>query len=807
MSTCSYIVQVVKPASVAYFNLNSLLPGHAQNEDHCTDELTRRLQALTGISSVRSEQQQDNLRFVLQYDPDQLTAAELNAAAVAAGSSTQQRYQHESLNLNGLHCGHCATKIENVIGALPGVITATASFSTEKLVLIRDTEQISTNRIATSLEELGYKVATKEPPAPAAEGSRKRKTLPSDLILSIAAGTSLIIGWTGSQFAGFPEPLAITFYLTAYITGGYHAATHAWRAARKRHFDIDILMIAAALGAALLGQWAEGALLLFLFSLGHALQNLASNKARGEIRALAGLTPSTARILRNGQEADIPVEQLEPGDTVVIHDGERIPTDGVVLTGESSVDQASITGESVPVLKTPGDTVFAGTINGNGALQVQTTKRHADTTLAHVIKLVEEAQSAKSPTQRFSERLERVLVPTLLLLALALIVVPPLFGMPWRDAFLKSMALLVAASPCALALATPSAVLSAIARAARSGVLIKGGAHLEIAGTARVIAFDKTGTLTAGKPMVTDIEAPDGNHSELLQLAAAAEFRSTHPLASAVLGAAAERGLEVGQPEQFTAQPGRGVHATVASRDVRIGTVTYLQQNGVQLDADVLGRALELEAEGKTLLLVAVDHAYAGLLALRDELRPEAKAVIAGVKRAGIKRTVMLTGDNIRVAEALAASLGIDEVHAGMMPHDKAAVISQLEQQYGPVIMVGDGVNDAPALAAASVGIAIGGAANAVALETADIALLGGNLDSLPFALRLSQASRRLIMQNLIISLGVIALLVPGVIFGLAGISLAIVLHESSTLVVVANALRLLGFRRQPPSPVLPASR
>jgi Cd2+/Zn2+-exporting ATPase len=782
--------------AITELDLGTLLPGHARTWDHCTEELTRRLQAHEGISSVLFEPHGNSMRFVFEHDPALLPVRKLTAAALAEGERVQQRYQHESLSLSGLHCGHCATKVEAVIGTLPGVFTASVNFGTEKLTLGRDAELISSASITATLKELGYRVTSGAAGSNHADQRLLSRLLPPDLALSLLAGLSLVTGWSVSTFAGLPEMLSMMFYLGAYAAGGYHAAVHALRAARKRRFDIDILMIAAALGAAVLGQWAEGALLLFLFSLGHALQNLASNKARGAIRSLTGLTPKTARVLGRNGERDVPVEQLEPGEIVVIHEGERIPADGVVLTGESSVDQASITGESLPVLKIAGDTVHAGTINGSGALQVRATKRHADTTLAQVIRLVEEAQSAKSPTQRFSEQLERMLVPSLLLLALALVLVPPLFGMPLREAFLKSMTLLVAASPCALALATPSAVLSAIARAARSGVLVKGGAHLELAGTARVVVFDKTGTLTTGKPIITDIDAVDGNDEGLLQLAAAAEYRSAHPLAGAVKAAAEGRSLKVSTPEWFTATPGRGVHARVTGREVLVGNAAFLQENGLRTGTAVREQVGKLEEEGKTLLLVAVDGVYRGLMALRDEPRPEAKAVIADLRRAGITRTVMLTGDNVRVATALAASLGIDEVQAGLLPAEKASAIGELEQHHGPVIMVGDGVNDAPALATASVGIAIGGATNAVALETADIALLSGNLESLPFALRLSRASRRLIMQNLIMSLGVIALLVPGALLGIAGIGIAVVLHESSTLVVVANALRLLGFRR-----------
>lgn len=617
-----------------------------------------------------------------------------------------------------------------------------------------------------------------------------------ELALSLTSGAALIVGWVGERFLGLPGGLAFVLYLLAYVTGGWDATRHAVRAALRGRFDIDALMVIAALGAAALGQWAEGALLLFLFSLGHALEHYAMDRARNAISSLADLAPRTARVRRDGRELEVAVAELRIGDTVVVRPGERLPADGVVVRGFSNIDQAPITGESIPVAKEPGASVFAGTINGDGALEIETSKAPEDTTLARVIRTVESARSAKAPSQRFTDRFQRTFTPVILVVTVLVIAVPPLFGVPFNESFIRAMTLLVAASPCALALATPSAVLSGIARAARSGVLIKGGAHLENAGTADVVVFDKTGTLTQGKPQVTDVwtmESMGGD--ELLRYAAAVETRSTHPLASAIVRAAEEAGLELPEVQAFEAVKGMGVRATVNGAELFIGNDKLMREASFRISRPVEQRNEAFEREGKTSMLVAWDGQIAGIIAVRDEPRESASEAIAALKGMGVRHTVMLTGDNRLVAEAVGRELGIDEVHAELLPDDKVTAIERLRGTYRKIIMVGDGVNDAPALVAADVGIAMGGAGTDVALETADIVLMADDLSRLPYAVALSRASRHMIVQNLVISLAVIALLVPSALLGLASIGVAIVFHEASTLVVVANALRLLGFK------------
>ena len=613
-----------------------------------------------------------------------------------------------------------------------------------------------------------------------------------ELILSGCAGLLLLAGWLAGR-ADAPRGLSLGLLLGAYAAGGFYTLREAVESLRKRQFDIDTLMLVAAAGAAALGAWEEGALLLFLFSLGHALEHLAMDRARKAIEALAELAPKTAMVQRKGMEMEVRVEELLRGDRVIVKPGQRIPADGQVESGTSAVDQAPVTGESMPVDKQPGDKVFAGTVNGEGVLVIEVTKLAQESTLARMVTMVAEAQTQKSPTQRFTDRFERIFVPVVLVGAVLLIVLPPLFGFPFAESFYRAMAVLVAASPCALAIATPSAVLSGIARAARGGVLIKGGVHLENLGVLTAIAFDKTGTLTVGKPKVTDVVVITGDEARLLTIAAAVESRSAHPLAQAVATAAKEHGLSWREADDVEAVTGKGVRADFEGQKVAIGNARLF--DGGSIPEELQQHVLRLQAEGKTIMLVQVDGQFLGVVALADTPRDGVREVMERLGQLGIQKTIMLTGDNEGVGRAIANSVGLNEVKAGLLPEDKVKAMEELEARYGQVAMVGDGVNDAPAMARATVGIAMGGASTDVALETADVALMADDLSRLPFAVALSRASRRIIRQNVWVSLGVVALLIPATLFGWAGIGLAVLVHEGSTLVVVINALRLLAYK------------
>jgi Cd2+/Zn2+-exporting ATPase len=501
--------------------------------------------------------------------------------------------------------------------------------------------------------------------------------------------------------------------------------------------------------------------------------------------------------MRDGAEAEVPVEAVQLDDVVIVRPGERIPVDGSVVRGQSSVDQSTITGESMPAQKETGSPVFAGTVNQHGTLEIGVTKLTADSTLSKIIQMVEDAQARRAPTQRFIDTFEQYYAIVVIIAALAFILVPVfVLGFPFEETFYRAMVLLVVASPCALVISTPASILSAIANAARRGVLFKGGIHLENAATIQVVAFDKTGTLTLGTPQVTDV-VPAGGHSadDLIALTATAESRSEHPLAQAVLREAKTRGLPVSGADAFEALPGMGVRARVDGEEILVGSTQLMAQHGHVLPDELATDKARLEGEGKTVLLVH-NQTWVGAMAIADKVRPDAAQTVAAIKRSGIKRVVMLTGDNARVAEAVARTVGVDEAHADLLPSDKVSVLKKLEEQYGPVAMVGDGVNDAPALAVSTLGIAMGAAGTDVALETADVVLMADDLAKIPYVLGLAKRARRVVWQNIVFSMAVVVMLIVGTFGVNLPLPLGVVGHEGSTLIVVANGLRLLAFGR-----------
>ncbi len=590
-------------------------------------------------------------------------------------------------------------------------------------------------------------------------------------------------------------------YAVSFVVAGYAAFVTGVREMIGGKLDVDFLMVVAAIGAAILGSFAEGAMLLVLFAIGHGLEHYAMGQARKAIRALGNLTPLNAWIRRGHEWTEVPIQQVQLKDVVRVRPGERVPMDGAVAAGSSAVDQSPITGESVPVEKGTDDEVFAGTLNGDGTLEVRVTRLAADSTVSRMIRLVEEAQSQKSTTQRYAERFTRVYVPVVLVMTAGMAVLPPLMGwLGWSESFLRSMTLLVGASPCALAISTPAAVLAGVARAARAGVLIKGGAYLETLGSVRCMALDKTGTLTVGRPQVKSIVALDGTQAETLALAAALEHESTHPLASAIMAAAKEGNIVLAPVTDSKAIRGKGLVGTVDGQRVAVGALRLFDG----IDAPKATAAARqtiglLETQACTAMLVAKGQVFVGAVGLMDGPRREAAEAIALLQSMGVRPIVMLTGDNRAVGEAVGRVVGVDEVHASLMPEDKIAVVRQLAATHGSVTMVGDGINDAPALAAASVGIAMGRSGTDVALEAADVALMSDDLMRLPFAVGISRASRRIVAQNVFISMGMVFTLIPLAALGVVPIWAAVILHEGSTVAVVLNSLRLLGYRAPTP--------
>ena len=636
----------------------------------------------------------------------------------------------------------------------------------------------------------------------------------TELIFAILSGVFLALGFGIEKLvARAHEYVPLGCYLAAYFFGGFYTLSEAIENLRHRKFAIDSLMLVAAAGAAFLGEFAEGALLLFLFSIGHALENYAMGRARRAIEALAELAPDVATVIRNGAEAEVPVEQLVVGDLVRVRPNERLPADGFVVTGQSAINQAPVTGESIPVDKKPvadraaaraapgtvasASRVFAGTINGSGLLEVEVTKLSSESTLSKIAELVGQAERERSPTQRLTDKFERIFVPLVLGLAFILLFAFTVIDEPFRDSFYRSMAVLVAASPCALAIATPSAVLSGVARAARGGVLIKGGAALEDLGALKAMAFDKTGTLTVGEPRITEIIPSDGvTEDQLLSVAVAVEKLSDHPLAQAIVKDGGERLGDIPIPDAsgLESLTGKGVTAQLDGETVWIGKAEMFGVDGIpalgQSGADVIER---LRDKGRTTMAIRHGDRDLGVIGMMDTAREGVSDALEQLRALGIERMLMISGDHTKVAEAIAAEVGLDEARGDLMPEDKVSTIDALSRE-AKVAMVGDGVNDAPAMAKATVGIAMGAAGSDVALETADVALMADDLRHLPFVVGLSRKSRSIIRQNVYVSLGIVAILVPATIMGL-GIGPAVVMHEGSTLLVVANALRLLAYR------------
>jgi len=627
-------------------------------------------------------------------------------------------------------------------------------------------------------------------PSPEDAGASQRRrmaVLTAVCLLALAAGALLEL------VSGVPRVAPLAFFVLAYLSGGYYSTRNAIAALRERTVDVNLLMVTAAVGAATIDYWQEGAVLMFLFSLSNTLESFAMARTRRAITQLMTLSPEDARVRRNGEEVRVPVAELRVGEVVIVGPTERIPIDGEVLAGRSGVDESPITGESIPVGKGPGDGVYAGSLNQQGVLEIRMSRPASESTLARVIRLVEEAQSQKAEAQHLTEWIGRYYTAVVLGGASLFILIPPLFlGWPFVLTFYRAMTLLVVASPCALVISIPAAVLSAIAGGARDGILFKGGVTLEQAAAVRVVALDKTGTLTEGKPRVTDVLALDQEDgAAVLGLAAAVEVRSEHHLGKAVVEAAGERGLPVVPAEEIETFPGRGICGVVQGRRVWVGNQGLMRETGVGFDGVVLSRIQALESQGKTVVVVGAERPL-GLIAVADTVRPAARRVVEELRRQGITHLVMLTGDNARVANAVAAEIGISEWRAGLLPEQKVAAVRELVATRGPVAMVGDGVNDAPALAAATVGVTMGGAATDVALETADVVLMADDLTKLPRALELSRRCRRVILQNLGFAGLVILGLVTSTLIGWMTLPVGVVGHEGSTLLVVLNGLRLL---------------
>lgn len=699
------------------------------------------------------------------------------------------------VRVSNLDCEHDAAKIERGLEGFAGLVDLKVYPKSAKVVLTFNPDQTNPGALKQKLETLGF------PPQKGMEMAEQPKPWKNPKVLTaFASGVLLLVGWL-IGLAGAPALISTIIFIAAILIGGYYFGREAIEELIfERRIGIELLMSVAAVVASVMGETLEGAMLVFLYSISEAAEGYTEEKTRSAIKALMNLAPKVALVRRNGREQEIPVEELVVGDVFIVMPGQSIATDGVVLVGSSSVNQAPVTGESVPVEKQVGDPVFAGSINGEGALEIRATKTFADNTIARIITMVEEAQEKKGKSQRFIERFGVRYSPIVLLVGILIALVPPLFfGADWVMWITRATVFIVAAAPCALVISIPITLVASLGTAARNGVLIKGGVYVEELAKVKVVAMDKTGTLTRGEPEVTDIilihQDPDqlaNSKQEFLAVAAGIERRSGHPLAQAIVRYVEAQGIQPIELTEFRSMTGAGASACLDGRTIYVGSPDLFHSKlGVSLEHE-WGDINHLQGEGKTVVLLGDEQAPWGMIAIRDNIRPNAQKAIDALHAAGIDKVVMLTGDNERTAQAIAKELGIDEVYADLKPEDKAIKVRELTSRYGHVAMVGDGVNDAPALAEATVGVAMGAAGTDVALETADVALMADDLEKLAYALRLAKRNQSVVNQNLALSAIVISVLIIGAVGGWFTLPIAVLAHEISEFVVIGNGLRML---------------
>ncbi|RMI01335.1 MAG: cadmium-translocating P-type ATPase [Calditrichaeota bacterium] len=754
----------------------------------CAAHLENALRNIRGVESASLDFMTARLQVRFRETDCSLETIEKTIRASGYSVEPPTGRQVTTLFIPGLDCPEEARPIEAALKKLPGVHRVQFHLL-EHTVTVEHSVPRST--IEETLKNIGFPPEAARPSgktSPASPGQGRQA-----LLRVLVTGGLALIGLL-LHLIGSPEWLTIPLLVAAMIIGGYPIARKGLLEARNRSLGMNFLMTIAVIGAVSIGEWEEAAMVVFLFSLAQWLEARSMDRARRSIQSLMELSPEIATVKRDSGEQSVPVGEVKVGDIIIIKPGESIPLDGVVVAGESRVDQSPITGESFPLKKAPGDTVYAGSINQRGTLEVRVTHPYQDTTLARIIHLVEEAQFQKAPVQQFVERFARYYTPAVVLLSVLLATAPPLLlGAAFETWFYRALVLLVISCPCALVISTPVTIVSGLTHGARQGILIKGGAYLENFHRVRVIALDKTGTITEGRPRVDQI-VPVNHHSrrELLEIAASVESRSEHPLAAAILERAAAEGIAPTPIQEFEALTGRGVKARVNGDVFYLGNHRLFEENG-WCDEEIHPHLQRFEDRNHTAVIIGNSRRILGVISVADAPRPEARDAIQQLHRSGVEKTIMLTGDNRATAEVIARELGIDEVQAELLPEDKVATVRALRERHAPVAMVGDGINDAPALAAADIGISLGSAGTDTALETADIVIMNDDLRKLPYLKRLSRRTVRIVRENILIALGLKALFMALAIPGLATLWMAVFADMGASLLVVFNGLRLLG--------------
>ncbi|MDW0118024.1 heavy metal translocating P-type ATPase [Sporosarcina thermotolerans] len=691
--------------------------------------------------------------------------------------------------LENLTCANCAMKFESNVKSIPSVSEATVNFGASKLSFTGDAT-VEELQAAGAFDGIKVVPLTKRNPNPKIPFFKRKENIVTLL--------ALIFVIAGLYFTHRDLPnttVATGLFAAAILVGGLGMFITGVKNLVRFDFDMKTLMTIAIIGAVIIGEWQEAAVVVFLFAVSEALEAYSMNKARQSIRQLMDIAPPSATVRRNGTVEELPTEDIQIGDILLVKPGQKIAMDGIVLSGQSTVNQAPITGESVPVLKKKDDEVFAGTLNEEGALEVTVTKLVGDTTIAKIIHLVEDAQAEKAPSQKFVDKFAKYYTPIIIVIAILVAIIPPLFGGEWHTWIYQGLAVLVVGCPCALVVSTPVAIVTAIGNAARQGVLIKGGVHLEEMGRINAVAFDKTGTLTKGYPEVTDFIMDKTARNNILDAVAAVESMSQHPLARAIVTYSESQGVQKVDMVNFQSVTGKGAYGEVGGSLIHVGSLNWAMELS-EIPSELKQRAEALQKEGKSVMAVLLDKTFQALIAVTDPLRDESKDVLRKLKDIGIRHTVMLTGDDQRTAEAIASTAGVTDVRANLMPEDKLTAIKGLIGEYGRVAMVGDGINDAPALAASSIGIAMGGAGTDAALETADIALMADDLRQLPYTMKLSRKTLQIIKENIMFALGlkIVALLL--IIPGWLTLWIAIFADMGATLLVVLNSLRLMRIHK-----------